>query len=303
MALNVIILLFCGGVWGLSFSLTRLVMQGGGHPLAVSFWYALAGGLLVWGGLGLTGRLPKLDRRYLCFVAGLGLLGGALPSLLLFWAARHVGAGVLSVCMATVPLMQIGLSAALGLERFRPLRLMGLMIGIVAVWVIANPSAAPGGAGAPLLWVLVAVGGALSYALEDSFIAARRPAGPDAIQILAGMTAFSALYTAPALAFVEPAPFVFGGAGRVEYIFLAMTIGNLFAYGSFVVLIGRAGPVFASQVAYLVTAMGVIFGVWLLGERYEAGFWAGLALMLVGLGFGLPGGRAAVRAATGRAAP
>jgi drug/metabolite transporter (DMT)-like permease len=288
MLTNIAILLFCGGFWGLSFTLTRIVMEeGSGHPLAVTFWNAALASAIVWSFLWLTGRLPRIDRSYLRFVSVLGVLGGALPSILLFWAAEHLGAGVLSVCMATVPLMQIGLSAALGIERFRPMRLIGLVIGLAAVWLIVDPE----GGAAPAFWVMVAVCGGLSYACEDSFIAMRRPDGPSSVQVLAGMVSFAALYTAPALLFVDPAPLSLVSPGRVEIAFLLMSVGGLFAYGSFVHLITRAGPVFGSQVAYVVTVSGVICGVGILGESYEAGFWAAVGLMIVGLGFGLPGGQ------------
>ncbi|MEM7546180.1 MAG: DMT family transporter [Pseudomonadota bacterium] len=285
---NIAILLACGGFWGLSFTLTRIVMEdGGGHPLAITFWNTALATVIVWTLLWATGRLPRIDRSYLRFVAVLGVLGGACPSILLFWAAQHVGAGVLSVCMATVPLMQISLSAVLGIERFRLSRLFGLLMGLAAVWLIADPDDGT----APLLWVLVAIGGGLSYALEDSFIAMRRPDGPSSVQILGGMVLFAALYTAPALAFVDPAPLSLTAPGRVETAFLAMTLGGIVAYGSFVHLITRAGPVFGSQVAYVVTVSGVLCGVLLLGEEYATDFWVALALIIVGLAFGLPGGK------------
>ncbi len=289
MLTNIAILLFCGGFWGVSFTLTRIVMENsGGHPLAITFWNAALASVIVWTALWLTGRLPRIDRSYIRFVAVLGVLGGACPSILLFWAAQHLGAGVLSVCMATVPLMQIGLSAAFGIERLRPLRLAGLVIGLAAVWLIADPE----GGAAPAFWVMIAVCGGLSYALEDSFIAIRRPAGMTSVQILAGMVFFAALYTAPTLLFVDPAPLSITAPGRVEAAFVLMSVGGLFAYGSFVHLISRAGPVFGSQVAYVVTVAGVICGVLILGESYEAGFWAAVGLMIVGLAFGLPGGPA-----------
>ncbi|MEX2520074.1 MAG: DMT family transporter [Paracoccaceae bacterium] len=286
MLVNLAILISCGSFWGLSFTLTRIVMQGGGHPLAVAFWHAAVASALVWAGLWVTGRTPRLTPGYLRFVAVLGVLGGAGPSILLFWAAGHIGAGVLSVCMATVPLMQIGLSAGLGIERFRARRLVGLLTGLVAVWMIANPE----GGGAPAFWVCVAALGGFLYACEDSFIAIRRPPGLSAVQILAGMMASAALYTAPALLFVAPMPFDTNAPGRVEAAFLLMVLGSLVAYASFVHLIGRAGPVFASQVAYVVTASGVVAGVLILGETYKAGFWAALGLMAIGLALGLPGG-------------
>ncbi len=284
MGANLAILMFCGGVWGLSFTLTRLVMSGGGHPLAVTFWHSAVSAATIWLILSALGRRPRIDRAFLRFAPVLGLLGGALPALLLFWAAQHLGAGVLSVCMATSPLFLIALSSALGIEPFRARRLFGLVVGLAAVWLIADPERG----GAPAIWVGVAVLGALSYALEDAFISLRRPPGLPAAHALAGMMAFAALYAAPALLFVDPAPFSVSAPGLPELAFAAMIPGSLAAYGLFVHLIGRAGPVFASQVAYVVTIAGVVAGGALLGESYPPAFWAAVGLVVVGLAFGLP---------------
>ena len=45
---------------------------------------------------------------------------------------------------------------------------------------------------------------------------------------------------------------------------------NVLAYSGYVWLVGRAGSVFASQIAYLVTGFGVLWSMALLGERYSA---------------------------------
>ncbi|QIE54906.1 EamA family transporter [Pikeienuella piscinae] len=286
MGVNIAIFLSCGAFWGFSFTLMRIVMLGGGHPLAVAFWHAATASVLVWGVLWLSGWLPRIDARFIRFAATLGFLGGACPSILLFWAAQNIGAGVISVCMATVPLMQIGLSAALGIERFSARRLFGLILGLVAVWLIADPS----GGAAPWFWVVVAALGGFSYACEDSFIAMKRPHDLNSAQILAGMMLFYMIYTAPALLFVDPAVLSLTAPGRVEAAFLAMVPGSLLAYGAFVNLISRAGPVFASQVAYVVTVAGVVCGAIILGESYNVVFWFALGLIVVGLALGLPGG-------------
>ena len=84
MRLNLAMLLFCGSFWGLSFTLSRIVMGGGGHPLAVTFWHSAAMAALIWAILAALGRLPRIDRAFLRFVPVLGVLGGAAPSFLLF---------------------------------------------------------------------------------------------------------------------------------------------------------------------------------------------------------------------------
>ena len=286
MKANLAILLFCGSFWGVSFTLTRIVMSEGAHPLAITFWNAAFGATVVWTLLWIFGRLPRIDSAYVKFVAVIGVLGGALPSLLLFWAAQHIGAGVLSVCMATVPLMQFALSAALGIEGFQARRLLGLAISLSAVWMIAEPNSGA----APLFWVAVAVMGGMSYACEDAFIAAKRPEGPTSIQILAGMVTAAAIYTAPFLIFVDAAPLSISAPGRIEAAFVLMTLGGLCAYGAFVRMITSAGPVFAAQVAYVVTIVGVLAGVAILGESYGASFWAAFGMIIIGPALGLPGG-------------
>jgi drug/metabolite transporter (DMT)-like permease len=55
------------------------------------------------------------------------------------------------------------------------------------------------------------------------------------------------------------------------------------AYFGFIWLIGHAGPVFASQVGYVVTASGVLLGMAIYDERHSAWVWAALALMFAGL--------------------
>jgi drug/metabolite transporter (DMT)-like permease len=54
-------------------------------------------------------------------------------------------------------------------------------------------------------------------------------------------------------------------------------------YTGYVWLVSQAGAVFASQVAYVVTGMGVIWSMLLLTERYSGWVWASLLLILVGM--------------------
>ena len=56
----------------------------------------------------------------------------------------------------------------------------------------------------------------------------------------------------------------------------------------YIYLIGQAGPVFASQVAYAVTLAGVLWGMALFGERHSPWIWLSLALMLAGLALVTP---------------
>lgn len=290
MALHVVLLLIIGGYWGFTFVLSRIVMSTGADPFAVSFWQSAIGGVLVWAGMWAVGRLPRVDGRFIRFSLVVGVLGGAAPSVLLFAAAAHVEAGVLAVCMATVPLLQFGLSAMLRVEPFRALRMAGLVLGLISVWIIASPDTGA----APFLWVFLALLAAVCYTAEEMFIAIRRPPDLNPASVFGGMIVASAVFTAP-VAFTSGAGFAFSFTtpGIAELSFVLLVVGGPVAYGGFVYLIMRAGPVFAAQVSYIVTASGVIAGVVLLDESYKAGFWAAMVLMIAALALGLPKWRSA----------
>ena len=64
---------------------------------------------------------------------------------------------------------------------------------------------------------------------------------------------------------------------------IATTILHIGAYGGFVWLIVRAGPVFAAQVGYIVTLTGVFLGMAVLGENNSSWVWLSLVAMLAGL--------------------
>jgi drug/metabolite transporter (DMT)-like permease len=73
------------------------------------------------------------------------------------------------------------------------------------------------------------------------------------------------------------------GWGAAEWAVLLSGMLNAVAYAGYVWLVGRAGSVYASQIAYLVTGFGVLWSMALLGERYSAWVWAAFGLMLAGV--------------------
>ena len=65
-------------------------------------------------------------------------------------------------------------------------------------------------------------------------------------------------------------------------------MANTAAYAGYFWIVGRAGPVFAAQASYMVTAFGVIWSMLLLGEVYSPWIWAGMVVILAGMTQVLP---------------
>ncbi len=76
--------------------------------------------------------------------------------------------------------------------------------------------------------------------------------------------------------------------GTVEWAIVGMGAINAVAYSLFIYLIAYAGPVFATQVAYLVMIFGVAWGIFIFDERHSVWIWLSLAVMLVGLALVMP---------------
>ncbi|MGY6410480.1 MAG: DMT family transporter [Alkalilacustris sp.] len=282
-------LLAVGLAWGLATPLVKLGLEGGFGPLGVLLWQLCLSVGLLGGWLGLRRRLGvdagplvplgPAEWRLYGAVAGLGIVG---PHWISYTALGHLPAGVISIIVSMVPLFALPLALALGMERFRPERALGLGLGAMAVVALVVPQASlPGAAAAG--FVLFAMLTPLCYALEGAYVAGRasRRAGP--LQTLLGGSALGLLVVGP-LALVSGqavAPWaVWGPAGAA--VALSGVVSPL-AYAGYVTLLRATGPVFAAQVSYLVTASGVLWAMTLLGERYSGWTWAALALLFAGL--------------------
>ncbi|MEO1471626.1 MAG: DMT family transporter [Pseudomonadota bacterium] len=272
-----------GVCWGMTQIFMKTAMAGGFHPLGAALWQAgvgalVAGAALAWRG----GRMPWTLGHWV-FFAACGLLGTALPASLSFASIVHLPVGVQALVISTVPLMTVALALPMGLERVGPRRLGGLLLGLLGVAMIVLPESSLPGAG-QIWWVALPVLSALSYATENVVIDRFRPPGTEALQIGCGLLACATLMLIPPVVVLDLAVWPADPSNwRALADMLAVTLFNIVSYLGFVWLIGHAGPVFASQVGYVVTATGVVTGMLFLGERHAWGIWVAMALLFAGI--------------------
>lgn len=270
-----------GAAWGSTQLLSKIVMGAGHPPLGVALAATALGALLATAVLLGTGRRLPLGRRHLVFYAVCGLTGTALPGALGFTGMRELPVGIMAIVVSVVPITTFLGALLLGMERAEPRRMLGLACGAAAVLLLVVPDASlPDPDDAP--WIVLPVLTGLSYTVEGLYIGRGQPRDCDPLQTMCGLlwAAFCMLLplvaaTGSWLRLEDP--------GTPELALALLTVLNLSAYGGFVWLIGRGGPVFASQVGYVVTLSGVFLGMAVLGERHSAWVWLSLALMLTGL--------------------
>ena len=281
------VLLFLGVAWGLTFSLAKIATSNGAHPLGITLWQALFGAVFL-GAVCVVRRRPLSGKpRALQIYAICGLLGTVIPGVLFFYAASRLPAGVLSITVTVVPILTFMLAALFGLERFAFLRVVGVLLGALAVVLLVAPEQSlPDPGAAP--WVLAACAAAACYAAENLVIALRMPDGASPLMITCGMSLAATAMLAPVVIATDSFVTLPWPWGPVEWSILGMAVVSAIAYGLYIYLIGQAGPVFSSQVAYAVTLAGVLWGMALFGERHSPWIWLSLALMLAGLALVTP---------------
>lgn len=282
LASGIFLLTVMGIFWGSTIALSKIAVAEGAHPLGLTFWQGAIGGTFLLVICVLRRRPPRLERRFLTFYAVCGILGSVIPASLLFWVAIYLSAGVISIAIACVPLMTYLLATLLGIEPPGARRLVGVGLGLASVALITLPETSLPEAGLAI-WVLIAVASCACYAMEDIYISLRRPAGLDALALTAGMLLVAALIMVPIILATDAWVPITLPFGPLEWSIIAMALASAVAYSMFLYVISVAGPIFASQTAYLVTLAGVLWGMALLGERHSFWIWAALAVMLAGL--------------------
>lgn len=275
-------LLAMGTVWGLGFALSKVAGEAGAHPVGLIIWETLGSGLLLLVVCAMLGRYPRRQWVYLRNYLINGLLGFAIPGPLLFWAAPHLPVAVLTLMIPMAPLLTYVLILLLRAERFDIVRALGVLAGFVGVACIVVPEGSLPEAG-QVGWVLLALGAASFYALQNLYIALHSPPDSDVLTQTTGMLILAGLVALPLAAaldgFLLP---VFPMTVPVQAA-AAMLVINAGMMMLFVWVVRTVGPVFASMTANVITLAGVFWGWVIFGENAGPWTWAAIAAMALGV--------------------
>ena len=278
---NLGFLLALGTIWGLSNPLTKLALEGL-QTFAFAFWQvtlALAVlGALVWA----AGSRPSLDGPHFRYYLFNGLIGLAIPGLNIAVVVQHIPAGLLSAIVSTAALFTYALALMLGQERFQPARALGVLLGLAGALLILLPQASLPEAGMAG-WVLLALLTPLCYGINGVFAERFMPADTGSAGMACGLLATASLFYLPVMLASGQASLPVPPEWPSTYALYALAAGASAAYILYFCLIRRAGPVFMSQVGYIVVAVGILGGMLIFGERYSLWVWGGMALLMAGV--------------------
>lgn len=260
-------------IWGLSIPATKFGVMAMPAMLLATLRYTVAApffALLAWRG-------PRPMGRDLARLAVLGIVGIDVGQIAQALGVARTPASVATVLSATIPILVAVLAAWRLRQPLRAIHLAGLLLAATGVGVIAFVRDGAAGAGflGVALMLVSACAVALYYVLAAE-MTSRLPA--------ASVAAWSSLFgTAPlivALPWMGQAPPTAVGIAAVLYLGLLVTVAGVWIW--FAVL--RHVPArIAAATQYIQPVIGVAASALLLGDRLGPGFYAGAAMVLVGI--------------------
>lgn len=280
-------LLIMGTAWGLSFSLGKIAVENGAKPFGVAQFQVMFAGIILLFITVIRRKSIRDMKDKLALIFCVALLGAAIPSVLFYYAAPHVPAGVLSITVALIPLMTYGFSIPLKLETFSVIRIVGLVFGVIAIFLIVLPeNSLPDRAALP--WVLIACISALCYAVENIILGFKSALTVGPMRLAMGMNLMAAIALLPITILTDSLFSPSFPLQKVDYAVIGLGLITVVAYTMFVLSVALFGSVFSSQVGYVVTLTGVFWGMLIFGESPSVWIWFSLFTMIVGLALVTP---------------
>ncbi len=289
-AQDVASILFLGLAWGSSFLFIAVAVRSI-PPLTLAAGRVLLAAAVMAAVVRATGERRPLGPRDWAMFLLIGLCGNALPFTLIGWGQARIASSLAAILIATVPLFTLAFAHAFTADdRLTPGKLAGMVLGLAGVLVLVGPGALLEMSSG--VWgQLAVVGGALSFAATN-LLASRLRTLPPA-QVAAAVMLCAALWTVPASLAIDrpwtlsPAPVSVLALAALGLISTALASLVYFR------LIARTRPTFVALSSYLMPAVGVMWGVALLGETFAPRALVAFALILAGIAAaGLARGRA-----------
>ncbi len=285
------LILSAGVLWGSTFSLALVATADGTHPVTLTTWHVMlaAFSFII---ICLVSKVPIFRFRRLPVYILIAAIGLVLPDLLYYFAAPHLNAGILSITVSTVPLFTYAIMWAMRFEVLVLKRALGIVLGMVAILLLVVPDQGLRSADASF-WILAVVLCAVFYAIENVYIAEGISDEMDIRELLSGSNIVATIILVPVTLWMGvgvPVSWLLTSSGLA---LSTIAIFSTAAYMMFFYTIKTAGPVFASQCAYIVTISGVLWGILIFSEVHTVWVWLSVVVMIAGLALVTPTRKAA----------
>ncbi len=282
LGLSLLMLVSLGTLWGGITAMAKFVALAGVPALGYAFWQTVGAGIILLLASLLRGRPPPMSRAHLRHYLVIGAIGSAIPTTNLFYALSNLSAGLVALVITTVPLFTYLLSLSVRLEGFDWRRAAGICLGFAGALLVLLPKGSlPSSEMIP--FVVLAFLSPFFYSLNSVYAMKFHPPQMDSLHAATGMMVASSLMLLPASLATGTFHPLWRDFALVDGLILLHMFLAALTFHMYFVLLRRTGPVYFSQVAFIVTLVAVGLGVVLFDERHSLWIWAALALVFAGV--------------------
>ena len=271
-------LIFLSAIWGSSFLFLRLASPVFG-PIFLIEMRVLSGLAVLLPLVLFLGKLAEFQKHWK-MIATVSLMNMAIPFCFFAFSAVYIGAGLLSIINATVPIFSACVAYVVYKERLSRSSLLGLLIGFLGVVVLMfNPGESFGPSG--WLAIFSALLACLLYGTAIN-LTVNNLQGVSGLTITAGGLFVSSLVLLPFALWARPEVLPVGNIWWSVFALGIVCTG--FGFVMFYRLIDRIGAGRAIMTTYLIPVFSILWGNIFLGESVTLIMVVGCILVLLGVG-------------------
>jgi len=261
-------------IWGIPYLFIRIAVSELTPATLVFLRTGIAALVLLPIAIRRGGMRALLDKWRALLVFALIEIG--VPWLALASAEQQISSSLAGLLISAVPLVGVVIAPLFGnRERFGPVNLAGLMLGLIGVSAIVGFDLRTTG-WIPLAEMAVV---AICYAVGPAILS-RYLSGLPSVSVIAASLAVCAIVYAPLAAFQLPR--TVPSSGVVVSVGVLALVCTALAFLIFFALIAAIGPVRATVITYINPAVAALAGILVLNEKFTAGMGIGFVLVLLG---------------------
>ena len=264
------------------FSLLRVTTEAGVPPFGFIFWHCIASALLLVP-IMIARRTPlRLGRAELKFCTVSAALGLALPFIALVLASPRIPVGIVGMVVTIEPAITYLIALLLVIERFRWLRVGGVLLGVGGLLLIVLPEASlPSPDMVP--WVLVAFAMPLCWAGWSNWMSIAMPPAMGGVAATFGLMVIAALMLLPVAAATGQLWWFDGPSGGMWWVLPIFAAINAVLWTAEFESVRVSGPVFYSLWAFIGTPMAIASGMLFFNESPSLWIWSALVVLFASL--------------------
>lgn len=274
-----LMLLALSGLWGCSYFLVEIALQGLSVMTLVAMRVLLAA-LALWVFALVTGAtLPRGIHIWSSFLL-MGLLNNIIPFTLIVWGQTTISSSLAAILTATTPLFAVLVAAAwLRDEPVSKGKVIGLILGFAGVIVMIGPEVI-NELGDHALAQIAVVLASLSYALAGAYGRRFSALGIKPVVSAAGQVSMSALLLVSFVVFTEDLGVFLEIEGKVWSAIAVLAIfSTSVAYVLYFRILASAGVTNLMLVTFLMPVTAIFLGIAVLDEQLGATESVGMLLI------------------------